>query len=323
MFRPSSPADADAIRDLCDRVLSVPEGSPVLSPAHMRWKYWRTWPDWTGSRSFVVTKGDRVVAHAGVVPLHISRHGRRYTLLQPLDWAADSSEVGAGVLLLLRLGRLANGLVSVRGSQMTRRILVPLGFVPMGEIPRYAALLSESAPVLTQVAMACTVRMYERGLDHAAPHPLQAVASTADRIVSQRSLAQLEAFMACPAAAMEYGEVWHDDALLGTFLLCQTPGQLRWVDAWADPQRPGSFAVLTEHVMRQASTRSAVEIVCQTNDPEQERALRAAGFRPAGADPLSILADPNIIPPGATFRHQLIDSDLAYLHHGVAESWLD
>jgi hypothetical protein len=61
--------------------------------------------------------------------------------------------------------------------------------------------------------------------------------------------------------------------------------------------------------------------VTQCNDPTEQRALLDAGFITSGSDPLDVLCDPELIPNGAVLWHQLIDSDLAYLHHGVTESW--
>jgi hypothetical protein len=138
-FRASSPSDADAIAELCERVLPVPPGSRVFARDHLRWKYWDAWPSWHGSRSFLLFASARLVAHAGIVPLSFVRDQRAYTLVQLIDWAADPAHIGAGAALLKRVAALADGAVSVRGSTMTQRMLKPLGFRSLGVTVRYAA----------------------------------------------------------------------------------------------------------------------------------------------------------------------------------------
>jgi hypothetical protein len=323
-FRSSSPADLASIAALCTRILAIPERSPVFSAEHMRWKYWDTWPSWQGSRSFMLFKNDALIAHAGVVPLRFSREGQCHTLLQLIDWAAEPGQVGAGVTLLKRIAALADGAMSVRGSSMTQRILGPLGFRSLGETLRYAApTTSASSPPRSPLAGIATLRIHRSGDSHLREHPLSQAHSTDEQAVFQRSAAQIEAWLRCPVAAMQYGEVCLDDQLIGSFLLCHTPGQLRIADAWADPRREGAWNAVIELAYRHASAQpNAAEVVCQSNDPAQQRALERCGFRSAGADPLAVLTSPTLVPDGALCRHHLIDSDLAYLHHGEMESWL-
>ena len=304
--------------------MAIRDDSPVLSPAHMFWKYWAAWPGWEGARSFVATQDDVVVAHAAVVPLSIARQGRSFTLLQPLDWAAEPSQVGAGVWLLKQLRAHGDGLVNIRGSDATRRILGPLGYRSLAPVTRYVKPLDSPAP-LSAAAGACTLRLHRRSAAGASPHPLQFAESQPLHIVPRRTLAHVEAWLVCPIAEMEYGELFLGRDLVASFALCRTPGQVRWVDAWASPARADGYPVLTEHLMHHVyRTRGEVaEVVCQTNQAEHERALLGAGYRSAGADPLSVLASTDLIADGATLRHYLVDSDLAYLHHGSVERWCD
>jgi hypothetical protein len=285
----------------------------------MHWKYWQSWPGWVGARSFVATEDGIVIAHAAVVPLQIARDGSELTLLQPLDWAAEPSHVGAGVSLLKQLHTRADGLVNIRGSEATQRILVALGYRSLGPVSRFVRPLALPMP-LSAAAESCTLRTYRDSIAGASPHPLHCAESQANQIVPRRTLAHFAAWLACPVAQMEYAELFRARERVGTFFLCRTPGQVRWIDAWA---RVGHHSILAEYATRRAAETgtTASEIVCQTNDPEHERALLDAGYRRAGADPLSVLASKDLIADGAAFRHYLIDSDLAYLHHGDAERW--
>lgn len=323
-FRPSHPADAPVIAELCERVLPVPEHSRVFSGEQMQWKYWDPWPTWQGSRSFLLFEQEKLIAHAGMVPLRLSRAGEKYTLVQLIDWAADPTHVGAGVMLLKRIAALADGAVSVRGSTMTQRILKPLGFRSFGQTLQFAARPRPSAnPLRSELARASTVRIHSREHFAAREHPLSRGESTEERVVFQRSAAEMAAWVKCPVAPMDYAEVFAGDRMIGSFLVCHTPQQARIADAWADERLEGAWEAVIELAYHHGGKQDdATEVVCQSNDPLQQRALEACGFVGAGADPLAILTSPSIIPDGALVRHHLIDSDLAYLHHGDLWSWL-
>jgi hypothetical protein len=323
-FRPSTPEDAEAIIALCSEVLQVPPGSPVLWLPHLNWKYWSDQPGWNGPRSYVVSEGRQIVAHAGVVPASFARDGRTYTLVQLIDWAASPTHVGAGVSLLKHVARLADGVINVRASEIAQRIFRRLAYRPLGETTRYVLRLPAVRDFGGRAALAADVRMHAPGaFDRPAAHPLESAVSRGGAIVLRRSLDRLAALSLCPAAPMSYGEVLREGSLRGTFSICEAAGQLRLVDAWADTGRDDAAweVVLAAVLERSAAHPAATELVTQTNDPLQERALLAAGFAPAGTDPLSVLADRNVVPDGAYVRHQLIDSDLAYLHHNVPEVW--
>ena len=323
-FRASSPDDAAAIAELCTRILPVGTRSRVFAREQLQWKYWDPWPTWPGSRSFLLFAAGELVAHAGMVPLPFERAGRPHTLVQLIDWAASPKHIGAGVALLKRVAALADGAVSVRGSRMTQRILAPLGFRTLGEVVQYAApVRAVDHPLGTELARSASLRMHTRETFAAREHPLHRAPSSDDRVVIQRSAAQVAAWLRCPVAHMHYGEVSLGERLIGTFLLCNTPEQARIVDAWADDALDGAWTAVFELAYREGCRQpDATEVVFQGNDRAQHRALEACGFGVMGSDPLAILTSPALAADGARMRHHLLDSDLAYLHHGEPWPWL-
>lgn len=298
----------------------MPEGSSVHSLPHMHWKYWEERSGWPGSRGYVLTEGSEIVAHAALVPLTFARNGRVHTLIQLLDWAARPGHAGAGVSLLKHMARLADGVLNVRASKLAQSIFRRLGYRSLGETTRY--VLTEHAARALSVP-ATDVMLHPPGaFGNPASHPLETAESRGSSIVLRRSLGTFEALARCPAAPTTYGEVRRAGSLLGTFALAEAPGQLRLIDAWADTSQPGAWEdVLASVLARVPLDAQYSELVTQTNDPVQAPALLAAGFVPAGTDPLSVLADPSVVPDAAYVRHQLIDSDLAYLHHNVPDFW--
>src|SRR4029077_19084293 len=72
-IRPSTPADAPAMG-----ALFMERGMHLnLDSRFLDWKYWQPRDDWAGPRSFVVTRGNELIAHAAIVPGTCAWAGRR------------------------------------------------------------------------------------------------------------------------------------------------------------------------------------------------------------------------------------------------------
>ena len=324
-FRASNREDAACIAELCGRVLAVPASSPVFSLEHMQWKYWDPWPSWpAGSRSYLLFRNGVPIAHAGIVPLRFNCADKDYRLVQLIDWAAEPTHVGTGVILLKLIAELADGALSVRGSSMAQRILAAIGFRSLGHSVQYAAVLDAKQHELrSELARAATLRIHDRRSFAPREHPLRHAQSCARRVVLQRSAAEIERWLACPTASVQQVEMFVHDRLIGSVVLCHCPGQVRIADAWADTQLAEAWhAVINLACLHATTNTAASEIVDQTNDPARAHALETNGFANVGSDPLFILTDPELVADGAFLNHQLIDSDLAYLHHGEPLPWL-
>ena len=105
-FRSTNPTDESAIRALLQQAYGVASGHPMFEARHLRWKYWEPRADWQGSRSYVLTRQDRIIAHAAIVPAVCSCGNERLKRLHVIDWAACpadppmalSEECGCGAL---------------------------------------------------------------------------------------------------------------------------------------------------------------------------------------------------------------------------------
>ena len=306
-FRPSTPADGAAIAALCRRVLSVPDGSPMFTAEHMQWKYWDAWPGWSGSRSFVLTRDDRLIAHGAVVPLAFTREGCEHRLVALFDWASEPDAIGSGAALLKRIAGLADGMIMVGGSAMTRRMVGPLGFRRLGEVTRHACASTPPAPAGWTSTRVDSPPPFLPG-------------STRERILFHRPA--LRHLLRCPVAATEYHEVSRGGVTAGSFLLSFTPAQAKIADLWCASSELDHWIAIAS-VARKAGARPGVdEVACLASEPLQREALARAGFLACGSDPLFALAPPELVPDGATMRVQMLEGDYAFLHHGVPLPWL-
>jgi hypothetical protein len=310
--RASVPDDAPAITQLCQRLLSVPEGSPMFEPALLAWKYWRPWPTWPGARSHVVTRGGELLAHVAAIPVTYRREGEAWTLLHPLDWAASPEVIGVGAMLLSRLAKLADGLLVVGGSAMTQRMLGPLGFRAMPEVGRFAARPCAAPPA--GVAL--------RPLE---PSSVPALENTfAPGLVAERSPALHALWAQCPALETRSCAVLDAGASLGGFVLGLVPGQARVLDLWCSSREPADWARVLDAARFEAGQQAgAAEVVLLANTALEHEALRRSGFERRGGVPMHVssrrlgpIADHGL-------RFQLLDGDAAFLHRGERESWLE
>jgi len=108
----------------------------LARPDLLQWHYFTPREDWPGSRSYVLKRGDKILAHGGVDPMTLCTPGRDVSSMQLSDWAAAMAAPGAGVILLQELAKLADTFLVPSGTQHTRSILPEIGFRPCGH--RYA-----------------------------------------------------------------------------------------------------------------------------------------------------------------------------------------
>jgi hypothetical protein len=66
----------------------------------------------------------------------------------------------------------------------------------------------------------------------------------------------------------------------------------------------------------------SIEVVCMANAPQQVRALGSAGFLRCEPVPLFLRAAADLGETVAQLGFQMLDGDVAFLHHGLPETWL-
>ncbi len=339
-FRPSTPADAPAIIQL----LKGASLEPNVEPEALDWKYWRQREDWSGSRSFVATRGAEILAHAAVVPGNCATDLRGANVLHLIDWAAQSDAAGVGVSLMKHIGRLADVLLAVGGSDQTLRILPHIGFRPWGTTDGYVRVLH---PLRFRDAFGAAVWKYPaklaiRSLWHlASPFAKPAGWSvrrigadettvlakvlprgTPDRSVFQRSEGLFRHMLTCPIMPMELYALKMQDHVRGYFLLAFAPGQARIADCWVSTDDPAEWQALIQCAALQASRhRDVAEIVAWSSEAIMARALTAAGFHCRRKWPIFLRFTSEDGAIAERLRLQMLDNDAAYLHHRFAQWW--
>jgi hypothetical protein len=322
-FRASNPADGQQIAALAQRVLGVAPSNPMFTPEHMHWKYWRPWPDWSGARSFVLTRNGQIVAHAGVLPLVTSGGADGLTLLHPFDWASEPSSIGAGAALLKRIAGLAEGLLIVGGSAATQRMAKPLGFRSTGEVACFAWRVPREGLGARDPGTTERERLSTRRLTAQENAGSDSSFTPRGWLRFRRPADGLGALASCPAVACESHAVWLDGAALGGFVLALAPFQARIAGFWCRSDRERDLVALLQAAREQASAHPQVEeVACMTNLPAECRALSAAGFQASPSVPMFVLAPESRLAASTQLAFQMLDGDVAFLHNGARQPWL-
>jgi hypothetical protein len=330
-FRPSEPADAPAIVAL----LAEAGLTAATHREHLYWKYWKERWDWRGPRSFVLADGDAIVAHAGIVPGTLSWTSERLRIIHLIDWAARRDSAGAGVSLMKRIGRLADGLIAIGGATDTLNILPQLGFRRCGCATRYVRTLRPlrilrhgqvSWRLLARLARSAVWRLsapsagtegwqiHRLGEDEVDRAAAVFPRSARELAVFEHSADLLRYTLTCPIVPIELYVAGRERECRphGCFVLAPAGGQVRLADCWVASEDPAEWRSIIQCAVRQATQyRDAAELVTWSSDPLFSRCLRHCGFH-ARDQELILLKLQGGHPLDKSLRVQMLDTDAPY-----------
>jgi len=340
LVRPSTAEDLPSILELF-----VSSGlRPNIAPPELEWKYWQPRGDWPGPRSLVLADGEELLAHGALIPGRCAWSTHRIGIVHVIDWAARASAVGAGVALMRHIGRATPALLAIGGSAQTQQILPFIGFRDLGCITGYVRTLHPlrllraaavpTARRLPRVARSIVwklaapargsagwqTRALERGEVEAVaavlPAPVRGMA------IIERSVELFRYMLSCPVVPLRLFAVEKSDRTRGYFLLAAAPGQVRIADCWMDSDDPADWrAMILCAVERAKQDPQAAEVVIWANDPLLAGTLIECGFHARHQIGMRLRARDAAASPPLPLRVQMLDSDAAFLHAGIADYW--
>ncbi len=279
--------------------------APFLNPSHLRWKYYEAGPAWKGSRSYVMAEKGRLLAHAAIWPLRIRLQSGVRQGIGFSDWAASEEHRGIGLVLLKKLMALAPYVLAIGGAEITRQVLVRVGFKPWAGLPVYARVLrplrqsrtrplrnwKEPMRVARNLAWSRS-RLAAAGEWTAAvelpdERTLAAVHEQTGSINDREFLAFLER---CPSVPIRCYVLRKGSVPRGYAVISVVRGQGRLTEVRITSNDPKDWnAVIALLVKTVSEDGNVAEAAAMASVPLLENALQANGFRLRDRRPLVVL----------------------------------
>jgi hypothetical protein len=343
-FRPTSAADAEAITELLAGVFGAASMHSRVNREAMCWKYWRPHPFWEGSRSYVLERDGRLLAHGAVVPQWCRWKGHRFRAFHLIDWAALPSAPDAGASLFRRALQLADVGYVVGGSDMAQRILPALGFKELGKATRYVRplhpfkrLIGRAAPTWRTAAQYGRSAIWAALAPYAPPSGWKTIRSSPDALLPDNlplpttdpysvmfeRTPELFAFLGwCPLAQVQLFSTERNATTRGYFLLAAVPGQIRIAACWLESIRPSDWRDLYLAAAAEARAHvDAAEVVTIATDNLRRHALQQAGFHARGEHSIRFFTRNPALSEVPALPCEMIDSDALYIDAGKIQFW--
>jgi hypothetical protein len=340
IFRQATPDDFEPIAELSSRVFQLPAENPFRNRAYQHWKYWRPHPDWDGSRSYVIERDGRLVAHGCTWPMHFRSAARDWRGQFLIDWVADPAVAGIGIVLLKRTASLVEGVCAIGGSEMTRVIMPKFGFRPYNEAWFFARPLRPLLQIRTHqfrnwklpLRLARnTVHRYWPPLPGADGWSFTECAPSAipetiwpkpgpGLLVGIRHAALFDYLLECPAVRFRFFQLSRASRPAGYCCLASVHHQTRIADLWVDSEKQedwtAAYATAFQAALRDPE---AAEILTMSSLPVARQALLACGMRVLEKIPMLFYGTAEFLAAGTSFHMQMIDSDFACMHENGPE----
>jgi hypothetical protein len=302
--------------------------SPNFNPDLLAWKYYQPGPEWEGSRSFVLRKEDAIVAHGSVWPVRLATPAGTVMAVRVLDWA--SSAPGTGVALMNQIGKRADVVLGVGGSEDTLRVLPAMGFKHRGTARIYARVLrpwrqfctrtfdgSRAIPrLLRNTRWSRLPLAAATGWTFAPAAPSAFDGGAGGYPESRHSAGFLEFMLRCPGAAMSFFSLSKNGLPQGYFVLSRVGGQCRLADLRIRTDKPDDWiAAYATAVSVAARDPQSCELATYASVPLVCQAVEANGFRMRGEMPVLALDRKNLLGDAAHLHLGMLDDDSGYLNN--------
>jgi hypothetical protein len=304
--RASSPVDRQRIIDLLKENLGLAEAAVELDPGFLQWKYWAPHPLFGGTRSQVIEKEGKLLAHGCIWPIQLVTSLGRPMCFHLIDWAARRDAPGAGMRVLRRCGAGLTANFSIGGSAMTKQILPTVGFRyynPMCFLEGPLPPLDRSLPAGWDVAIRKPKEI---------PESLWPGASFG-LAIGLRSPQLLEHVSKCPVIGKSLcGVLYKHSKPMAYLFLIQVGEQLRLADYGPAGLDEDTSVMLGQAVQKLAKSLfpSATEFMAATSETGVLGGLLGAGFRLHDEEPIKVLKTGTGLEQIERFRLTLLDWDL-------------
>lgn len=337
-FAVESQAARAEIAAFLAEIFHVTGDAAIIEPRAMQWKLFDARPDWEGSRSAVLRRDGRIVAHAAICPMRFLLPDGEVTGIHPVDWAGSPRVPGSGVLLLRYLMRKADTLLGFGGSASTQAILPRLGYRPLGDFHFYARVVRPWLQHRTRPehgGWKPLARLARNTLWSWTPLPPTPTGWTAEPVEDfhsalppefweripqrytplKRTPALVNYFLRCPIASIRGFRLLQGGRPRGYFLLSRSGHQTKIADIRLSSEDDAAnwraaYITATRTAM---DDPAACEILAGASMDLGKQAIESLGYRLREKSPLSIYDPKKLLAAAPPLWIEMIDGDQGYL----------
>jgi hypothetical protein len=332
-IRPVEAKDLPALSRFLVRAYQVDVASNLSNTAFLEWKYLSPRPGSVGSRSFVLEKEGKIVAHGGICPVSFRLpSGNLVSAITIMDWAADQHFPGVGITLFSRLMKLGDAVFIIGGSTATRQILPRIGFRQVGQALTFArwirpwkefrtrpmegrSLLRLAHGLTTSLRQATPVSRWQVQATPRFEGPLQLLLASRELLLTrcERSVTDLNYLLQCPAGQMKGYVLFEKGNVRGYFILEQAHWESRLLDIFVSSGNIEDWKLAyAAATCAAAADPDVCRIRAVATTPLHGEALRGSGYWVQVKEPLMI-HDPRGFLAGAfPANFQFCDWDAGY-----------
>jgi hypothetical protein len=334
-FRASTAGDIEEVAGLIRTAFRAHPQAPFLDRGLLQWKYFVPGPDWNGARSYLLRHDGSLVAHGCAWPVKLMFERRSYSALTLLDWVASKTSLSAGLQLVGKMASLADILISIGGSEATRKILPRIGFRTVDVLHEYARVLRpwrqfrtrpsgvtprEIARLARNTGYSLRPRASSHGWSLRQVTTLDATciedSSVASGPASLHTSAFLEYMTRCPAARITCFELLKESQPAGYAVISLVNRQCRIAEIRLHSREQTDWSAAVSATVETAiEFPEACELVAWTSEPHLRCALEANGFQPRDHRSVFVQDSRNLIAfSGTGWDLTMLDDDSAFLN---------
>jgi hypothetical protein len=333
-FRATGQSDLPSLTKFLVRVYKFEPLDLHANPRLLEWKYLCPRVGWDGSRSYVLERDGGIVAHGGVCPVTFRLpNGGTVSSLAIMDWAADPSSPGAGLMLYRKLMEMAPTCFVIGGAPVTRQMIPRIGFRQAGDALTYAGWLRPWREFRTRPRTGRSVLRMLHGLAHPVSmrsglserwkfvrvrefdDSLQPMLSGAKRTWTfcQRTVADLNYLLQCPHLEMRGFLLRRQGLLGGYFVLGKSGWETRLLDLVVDSDDVSDWKLACAAVTNAALLDSEVcRIRVLSTLPILSQALAWNGYSCQYKEPIALHDPADALGGAFPVSFQLFDGDSGY-----------
>lgn len=303
----------------------------------LRWKAFDPHPEYPGPRSFVVRHQGKIVAHGILSPLRFRGPDRDLSAQCLMDWVADPSIPGVGVVVYQHLASFADVQIAIGGSDDALKMLPLLRFRPKQQLRSYRLITSAwkyhlgSGPKDWKTPLrigrdwarsrnvrvngsshgieARSIKRFEERSSMPLPDP-----RIARCIVSVRTAASLNYALRCPIAGMEAYLLVRSSEILGYFILARVGATCRIAELWMNSESAQDWLSAVELATETAAVHPDTGAVLTTvSAPVLQSALEQTGYQFVEEVPVFLKDRHRRVPQEQPILLSMLENDAFYI----------